>query len=93
MHHKYKLFIGMNNKYFTIPNLIADELIIPEFIQEDMKAESLAQAVWDLLEDPARREEISRRFATLREELALGADDRAEPGDGGGIESARAVGI
>lgn len=69
--------IGMNNKYFTIPNLIADELIIPEFIQEDMKAESLAQAVWDLLEDPARREEISRRFATLREELALGADDRA----------------
>jgi lipid-A-disaccharide synthase len=69
--------IGLKTKYFTIPNLIADELLIPEFIQEDMKADSLAQAVWDLLEDQARREEISRRFVTLREELALGADDRA----------------
>lgn len=69
--------IGLNNKYFTIPNLIVDEPLIPEFIQEDMKAESLAQSVWELLEDPARREEISRRFATLREELALGADERA----------------
>jgi len=69
--------IGLKTKYFTIPNLIVDEELIPEFIQEDVKAESLAQAVWELLEDPARREEISRRFATLREELALGADGRA----------------
>ena len=28
-------------------------------------------------ENPERRAEISRRFATLREDLALGADDRA----------------
>ncbi len=69
--------IGLHNKYFTLPNLIIDEPLIPEFIQEDVEAKAMAQAVWDLLEDPARREEISRRFATLREELALGADDRA----------------
>lgn len=69
--------IGLRNKYFTIPNLVADEALIPEFIQEDVKAGALAQAVWELLEDPAKREEISRRFATLREELALGADERA----------------
>jgi lipid-A-disaccharide synthase len=69
--------IGLNTEYFTIPNLVTDEPLIPELMQEDFKAESLAQAVWDLLEDPARCEEISRRFATLREELALGADERA----------------
>jgi lipid-A-disaccharide synthase len=69
--------IGLHNKYFTIPNLIVDEPLIPEFIQEQVKAVPIAQAVWDLLEDPERREEITRRFATLREELALGADDRA----------------
>lgn len=69
--------IGLHNKYFTIPNLVVDEPLIPEFIQEEVRAESLAQAVWDLLEDPARRAEISRRFAKLREELALGADERA----------------
>ena len=69
--------IGLKTKYFTIPNLIADELLIPEFIQEDVKASALAQAVWDLLEDPERCREISRRFATLRDDLALGADERA----------------
>ena len=69
--------IGLKNKYFTLPNLVIDEPLIPEFIQEQVKAVPIAQAVWDLLEDPERRAEISRRFATLREELALGADDRA----------------
>ncbi len=69
--------IGLHNKYFTIPNLIVDEPLIPEFIQEEVKADAMAQAVWELLQDPARRAEISRRFATLRDELALGADERA----------------
>lgn len=69
--------IGLKNKFFTIPNLVLDEELIPEFIQEEVKASSLAQAVWDLLEHPERCAEISRRFATLRENLALGADDRA----------------
>lgn len=69
--------IGLKNKYFTIPNLIVDAELIPEFIQEDVESEAMAQAVAALLDDPARRDEISRRFATLRTELALGADDRA----------------
>jgi lipid-A-disaccharide synthase len=69
--------IGLRTEYFTIPNIIAGEELIPEFIQENMKADSLAQSVWDLLDDANRREALGRRFATLREELALGADDRA----------------
>ena len=69
--------IGLKTSHFTIPNLLTDEPLIPEFIQNDMKPAALAQAVWDLLEDPERRAEIGRRFATLREDLALGADERA----------------
>ena len=72
-----RLFRLLKNEYFTIPNLLTETPLIPEFIQEDATPKALAQAVHDLLEDPARREEISRRFATLRTELALGADDRA----------------
>ncbi len=68
---------GIKTPYVTIPNLLTDEPLIPEFIQNAMKPAALAQAVWDLLEDPERRAEIGRRFATLREDLALGADDRA----------------
>lgn len=69
--------IGLKNKYFTIPNLLTETPLIAEFIQEDLTPEAMAEAVLALLDDPARREEISRQFATLRTELALGADDCA----------------
>lgn len=69
--------IGLQNEYFTIPNLLTEAPLIAEFIQEDVTPEAMAGAVLALLDDPARREEISRQFATLRTELALGADDCA----------------
>jgi lipid-A-disaccharide synthase len=72
-----RLFRLLKNEYFTMPNMLTETPLIPEFIQEDATSKALAQAVWELLEDPQRREEISRQFATMRTELALGADDRA----------------
>jgi len=72
-----RTFRLLRNKYFTIPNLLTEKPLIPEYIQENATPKALAQAVWELLEDPQRREEIGSRFATLRTELALGADDRA----------------
>lgn len=69
--------IGIQTPHFTMPNLLTEEPLIPEFIQEDVQAPAIAQAVWELLEDPARREAISNRFAKLRAELALGANERA----------------
>lgn len=69
--------IGLKNRYFTIPNLVADEALIPEFIQEEATPEALAEASLALLNDPSRRAWLQSRFATLRSELALGADERA----------------
>lgn len=61
----------------TIPNIITGEELIPEFMQERFDARSIAQATWDFLESPERRESVRDRFAKLREELALGSDDRS----------------
>lgn len=69
--------IGLKNRFFTIPNLVAGEALIPEFIQEDVRPDAMAGAIADLLDDPGRCAEISGRFAKLREELALGSDARA----------------
>ena len=69
--------VGLNTRYYTMPNVMADELLVPEFIQEDMTPAALADALLGMLNDPARCEAISRRFAKLRSELALGADDCA----------------
>ena len=63
--------------HYTLPNLLTESPLVPEFIQGAATPEALAEAVAALLDDPARRELISRRFATLRSELALNADQRA----------------
>ena len=72
-----RLFRLVKTEKFTMPNVMTPEPMIPEFIQEDAQPEAMAAAVAALLDDPGRREEIARRFAKLRQELALGADERA----------------
>jgi lipid-A-disaccharide synthase len=63
--------------YFTLPNLLTETPLIPEFFQDDVTPDALANAVGSLLDDPQRCAGIRRRFATLRSELALDADQRA----------------
>ena len=67
----------INISHFTIPNLLTEEPLIPEFIQEAADPGPLADEVNALLEDAERRAAIRDRFAKLREQLALDADRRA----------------
>jgi lipid-A-disaccharide synthase len=60
--------------HFTLPNLLTETPLVPEFLQEAANAPALCGAVYDLLQDGARREAISREFAKLRDQLARGAD-------------------
>ena len=62
---------------FTLPNLLTETPLVPEFIQEDATPEAIAKAVEELLDSPERAAAIRARFATLRSELALDADQRA----------------
>ncbi len=63
--------------HFTLPNLLMDTPLIPEFIQNDAQPGPIAAAVIALLDDPQRRQFISARFDRLRQTLALDADQRA----------------
>lgn len=63
--------------HFTLPNLLTETPLVPEFIQHDANPERIAAAVLALFDDPAQRQMISNRFAKLRTELALGTDQRA----------------
>jgi lipid-A-disaccharide synthase len=67
----------LKTDYYTIPNLLTETPLIPEFIQEAVTPDALAAAVAGFLDDPGARAAVARRFATLRSELALSADDRA----------------
>jgi lipid-A-disaccharide synthase len=64
-------------EHYTLPNLLTEEPLVPEFMQKDAQPGPIADAVIALLEDPQRRALISERFARLRDELALDADQHA----------------
>jgi lipid-A-disaccharide synthase len=55
----------------TMPNLIAGEPIVPEFLQQDAQPEAIAEAVLALLDGPARDAQRAR-LAVVRETLAKG---------------------
>lgn len=44
--------------HLAMPNLLADEVLFPEFIQDEATARNLARAAGELLANPARRDEI-----------------------------------
>ncbi len=76
----YALFKGLRLvrlTHYTLPNLMTDEPLVPEFIQGDAQPAAIAAAVSGLLNDPARRAFIQAEFAKLRTKLALHADQRA----------------
>ena len=72
-----KTFKLVNVPFFTLPNLLTAEPLVPEFLQAEATPAALATAVTNLLDDPERRALISKRFTELRSELALDADNCA----------------
>jgi lipid-A-disaccharide synthase len=72
-----QIFSLIKAPYFTLPNLLTDEALVPEIIQWAVTPTAVAAEVSALLGDPERRASISNQFAKLRAELALDADQRA----------------
>jgi lipid-A-disaccharide synthase len=63
--------------HFSLPNLLTETPLVPEFLQSEATPEALSAAVGDLLDDDEKRAAISLEFAALRRKLARGANNRA----------------
>lgn len=76
--HAIAIGMGMVKlDYYTLPNLLTDAPLVPEFMQNEAEPSAIAGAVMAMLDDPERRRMIQREFAKLRTKLALNADQRA----------------
>jgi len=65
-------------KTFTMPNLLANEEVYPEFLQNALTAENLAHAALALLQTPLRRQLVKVQLAQVIDSLGPpGAPDRA----------------
>jgi len=63
--------------HVTLPTPLTATPLVPEFIQGAATPEALAESVQAWRQHPRRAAAIAQSFATLRRELALGADQRA----------------
>ena len=62
--------------FASIPNLLAGEMLVPEFIQHDATVEKLTAAVIESL-DAGARELLEQRFDELFQQINLPSGDRA----------------
>ncbi len=63
--------------HYTLPNLLTEEPLVPEFIQHEATPGNIAAEVASLFDDSARRQGIHDRFVKLRSQLAQNTDQRA----------------
>ena len=63
--------------YVGLPNILAEEFVVPELMQHDATPENLAQALLNTLNDTVVRERIPRRFAAIHRELKRNTAEQA----------------
>jgi lipid-A-disaccharide synthase len=64
--------------YLSLINVMANEAIVPEFLQDNLEASAVAQEALELLNNPQRRETMKRRVAQIVATLGEpGASQRA----------------
>ncbi len=52
-----------------LPNILAQEFIVPELLQEDATPSNLAEHTWRALEDNEYREDLVKKFTRLHDQL------------------------
>ena len=61
-HMAYQPWIGL-------PNILAQEFLVPELLQDAATPQALADALWQQLQDGAHRERLQRRFTEMHHSL------------------------
>ncbi|HEX4377162.1 MAG TPA: lipid-A-disaccharide synthase [Steroidobacteraceae bacterium] len=64
-------------KYFSLPNLLSDQQLAPEFFQEAVTVANLAPAVATALDDRQRRTWLEQKFRQVHESLRAGGAPKA----------------
>ncbi len=73
-----RYLLRFNVKYISPVNLLLNKMLIPEFVQEDFKAEKIFNAALKILEDNSTKEDIMIGYEILKDKLGKpGVTNRA----------------
>ena len=64
-------------KYFSLPNILASEELVPELLQHEVNGQNIADKVFQWLDHPALRVALSQRFDLLHQQLSIDAASTA----------------
>jgi lipid-A-disaccharide synthase len=67
----------VKTEFVSLPNLLAGEALVPEFLQQEATPGALTAAVLEQLNSPEHSAAMVARFAELSEQLRCSASDRA----------------
>lgn len=63
--------------WVALPNLLAQQGLVPELLQDDATPEALGAAVLERMENTEEREQLQQAFTELHDSLRQNADERA----------------
>lgn len=67
----------VHTPYFSLPNLLARKMLVPEYLQAQVTPERLGSAILHWLEQPNAVEALQAQFLTLHQQLRQNADCQA----------------
>lgn len=67
----------VNLRHFSLPNLLAQETLVPEFIQHQVTPENLGTTLRHWLENPSLAEKLEQRFSEIHQQLRQNANQQA----------------
>lgn len=76
-YHLAKALKLVRVKFFSLPNILAEETLVPELLQDDASGPRMAQEIMQWLEDASRRQALQIRFSELHQQLRCNASARA----------------
>jgi lipid-A-disaccharide synthase len=71
----FKNFFTFNIKYFSLPNLLADQRLVPEFLQDECNADALADALYPMLKGD--NTQLLNKFYEIHNNIRLDASTQA----------------
>lgn len=64
-------------KYIALPNLLANDSLVPEFIQDDVSSSKLAPAILQYFNNVGMRTKLVEKFNEIHEQLKCDANEQA----------------
>lgn len=67
----------VKSPYISLPNLLAQRALVPEVLQEDVRAEVLGPLILERLDNPTLRDQLAAEFLSLHKDLRRGGSAKA----------------